>query len=73
MKVEAFSEMREVIISGGSVLFGNLYTDDLDDLYTTNTVSQICGPMLVLFFYSASNLLGHFEGGVIVSSIELCR
>ena len=45
---------------GGGVLFGDLYTDDLDDLYTNTVTPVFCS---VLFFDSASNLLGHFEGG----------
>ena len=51
---------------GGGVLFGDLYTDDLDDLYTNTVSFQITmTPVFcsVLFFDSASNLLGHFEGG----------
>ncbi|EFA7487677.1 TPA: VapA/VapB family virulence-associated protein [Escherichia coli] len=51
---------------GGGVLFGDLYTNDLDMLYKNTVSFQITmTPVFcsVLFFDSSSNLLGHFEGG----------
>ncbi|EFU9193467.1 VapA/VapB family virulence-associated protein [Escherichia coli] len=51
---------------GGGVLFGDLYTNDLEMLYKNTVSFQITmTPVFcsVLFFDSSSNLLGHFEGG----------
>jgi Rhodococcus equi virulence-associated protein len=53
---------------GGGALFGDVYTDNIDNLYA-NTVSfefQVTPVYLsILFFDGNSNLLGHFQSGAV--------
>ena len=51
---------------GGGALFGDVYTDDLDKLYSdTHSFEFQSLPVYlsILFFDKDSNLLGHFQSG----------
>jgi hypothetical protein len=56
--------------AGGGVVFGHVYTDDLNRLYSkTSRFWFLTTPVYVhvQFFDSDSNSLGHFEGGGITT------
>lgn len=51
---------------GGGALFGDVYTDDINNLYANTVSFQFnCTPVYtsLLFFDKHSNLLGHFQSG----------
>ncbi len=51
---------------GGGALFGDVYTDDINKLYSDTVSFQFnCTPVYtsLLFFDKHSNLLGHFQSG----------
>lgn len=53
---------------GGGALFGDIYTDDLDALYSkTKSFEFQSTPVYlsILFFDGSSNLLGHFQCGAV--------
>ncbi len=57
---------------GGAALFGNVYTDNLANLYANTVSFEFQGTPVffsILFFDSSSNLLGHFEAGAVSTVI----
>lgn len=53
---------------GGGALFGTVYTDNLDRLYSNTVSFEFQGTpvyLSILFFDSSSNLLGHFQAGAV--------
>jgi hypothetical protein len=53
---------------GGGALFGDVYTDDINRLYSdTHSFQFTATPVYtaLLFFDSHSNLLGHFQAGAV--------
>lgn len=51
---------------GGGALIGDVYTDDIDRLYSDTVSFEFQGTSVytsLLFFDSSSNLLGHFQAG----------
>jgi hypothetical protein len=58
---------------GGGALFGDVYTDDINALYSNthsfelHSVAIPVAYTAVLFFDGSSNLLGHFEAGAVTT------
>jgi hypothetical protein len=53
---------------GGGALFGDVYTDNLTNLYANTVSFEFQGTpvyLSILFFDSSSNLLGHFQAGAV--------
>jgi hypothetical protein len=53
---------------GGGALFGDVYTDDINRLYSNTASFQLTATpvyVYVLFFDGNSNLLGHFQSGAV--------
>ena len=53
---------------GGGALFGDVYTDNLANLYANTVSFEFQGNpvyLSILFFDSSSNLLGHFQAGAV--------
>ena len=53
---------------GGGALFGDVYTDDINKLYSNTVSFEFQGTPLylsILFFDESSNLLGHFQSGAV--------
>ncbi len=53
---------------GGGALFGDVYTDNLANLYANTVSFEFQGTpvyLSILFFDSHSNLLGHFQSGAV--------
>lgn len=53
---------------GGGALFGDVYTDDLNALYSNTVSFEFQGTpvyLSILFFDGNSNLLGHFQSGAV--------
>lgn len=57
---------------GGGALFGDVYTDDLQRLYSDTVSFEFQGTpvyLSILFFDKHSNLLGHFQSGAVSTVI----
>jgi len=53
---------------GGGALFGDVYTDNLPNLYANTVSFEFQGTnvyLSILFFDGNSNLLGHFQAGAV--------
>jgi hypothetical protein len=54
--------------AGAGALFGDVYTDDINRLYSTTASFQFTATPVytaLLFFDAHSNLLGHFQAGAV--------
>jgi len=62
---------------GGGALFGDVYTDDINGLYSKTVSCELHSVGLpiaytgVLFFDGSSNLLGHFQSGAVTTVLGI--
>lgn len=59
---------------GGGALFGDVYTDDINKLYSDTHSFEFQGTpvyLSILFFDKSSNLLGHFQAGAVSTVIGI--